>query len=331
MRSKRAWVASAAALLSACGGGEPLDARFFAAGTEVSVRIYETAAPEADAALAALEAHLLERSVDWYPWADGELRSVNAAIAAGEPARASAGASDALERIVRRAADIERRSAGRFNAGLGALTELWGFHRVDESPQTIPARADVEALLASRPGLAPFRDGDWSAVSTSTVIDPGGIAKGSLLVESASILRDAGISNAIVNLGGDLLVIGRPPGRNARIGIRSPFDASVALGLTVAAGEAVMTSGNYERYFDVDGVRYHHVLDPATGYPVTHTASVTVLHRDPELADAAATALLVAGPSAFFDVCEALEIEHAVLFSADGDLVLTPALDERLD
>jgi thiamine biosynthesis lipoprotein len=328
MRSRLVSAASVIALaVAACGEPGPFGYRFVAAGTEVSITVYSTSAAKADAAIRDVETQLLKRSIDWYPWADGELRALNAAIARGDAFTGS----EALRRLVDRAAGIERRSGGRFNAGLGAVSELWGFHRPDAPPQRVPSQADMAAILDTMPGLATFDRSAAGSVPASTVIDLGGIAKGAMLEEAAAILADNGIDGAIVNLGGDLLVIGSPPGRDARIGVRSPFETSVAFGFDVAAGEAVMSSGNYERFFDIDGRRYHHILDPATGFPVTHTAAVTVVHEDPVLADAAATALLVGGPDAFDALCAALDIDHAVLFSADGDTVLTPAMRERLD
>ncbi|MDZ7642777.1 MAG: FAD:protein FMN transferase [Woeseiaceae bacterium] len=91
-----------------------------------------------------------------------------------------------------------------------------------------------------------------------------------------------------------------------------------------------MTSGNYERYFEYEGRRYAHVLDPRTGYPATGTASVTVVHRDPVLADAAATALLVGGVDDFDALCARLGLEQALLITAGGDVRLTPALAARV-
>ena len=108
------------------------------------------------------------------------------------------------------------------------------------------------------------------------------------------MLRDGGVEDAIINIGGDLTVLGDVHGREARIAIQSPVDGKPTAWLDVADGETVVTSGDYERYFEFEGRRYQHIIDPRSGYPVHHTASVTVIHTDPILADAAATALVVA-------------------------------------
>ena len=91
-----------------------------------------------------------------------------------------------------------------------------------------------------------------------------------------------------------------------------------------------MTSGNYERFIEIDGKRYTHIFDPRTGYPVEHTASVTVVDTDPVLADAAATALLVGGPNEFDEIVAMMDLTYALLIDTQGDIRLTPAMAERL-
>jgi thiamine biosynthesis lipoprotein len=161
--------------------------------------------------------------------------------------------------------------------------------------------------------------------------DLGGIAKGAILDLTIALLRESGVENAIINIGGDLTVLGDIHGRAARIGIRSPV-AETPLGwLDVADGETVVTSGDYERFFEYQGQKYQHILDPKSGFPIQHTASVTVIHRDPVLADAAATALVVAGMAEFDQTCAALGITQAILIDSSGELRLTADMDRRVN
>ena len=162
------------------------------------------------------------------------------------------------------------------------------------------------------------------------MIDLGGIAKGAILEDSVQILRELGVNHAIVNIGGDLTVLGDVNGRPANIGIRSPVAEKPLASLDVTGGETVVTSGNYERYVEIGGQRYNHILDPQSGYPVEHTVAVTVVHDDAMLADAAATALMVGGAEAFDALTQALDIDFALLIDASGDLRLTRSMDERL-
>ncbi|MEQ8205258.1 MAG: FAD:protein FMN transferase [Woeseia sp.] len=302
--------------------------RIAAFGTLITLRYYGVAEAEAAAATRALEGYFRSIENDWYPWGNGELQRINEALASGQ----STPVSQPLANLLQRATDLERRSDGLFNPALGALSELWGFNDLLQDDWQPPAHAAIAELLQHDPGS---RHLHWSGHTLRSdnryiVLDPGGIAKGAILASSARILSELGIANAIVDIGGDLIVRGYAGQRAARIGIRSPGSDSAIGWLEAAPGEAIVTSGNYERYFEFDGIRYNHVLDPRTGYPVAASASVTVAHADPVLADAAATALLVAGPNGFDALCAALGIEQALLITASGDLRLTPALQARV-
>ena len=223
-------------------------------------------------------------------------------------------------------------SEGRFNAGIGQLTELWQFHDISNLQTTLPDSDRLASRVQAKPSLTSltWRGKVLSGQNNELMIDLGGIAKGAILQDCERLLRAAGVGNAIVNIGGDLLVMGDVGGRAARIGIRSPLQEAAVAGLDVASGEAVFTSGTYERFVEIDGKRYAHILDPATGLPVQHTVSVTVVHTDPLRADAAATALLVGGAAEFDTLVAALQLEFALLIDASGDTRLTPAMEQRL-
>ena len=207
-----------------------------------------------------------------------------------------------------------------------------GFPPVMSWREDLPDVTSLAQLLDDKPGALNIR-WDGSTLSSSTqhlMLDLGGIAKGAILAISTGILEQHGIENAIVNIGGDLSVMGRVNGRDAYVGIRSPNNGLAVAGLNVHANETVATSGNYERFVTIGGVRYTHVFDPLTGYPVEHTASVTVVDTDPVRADAAATALMVGGAAEFDELVNVLELRYALLIESSGDTRLTPGMRERL-
>jgi FAD:protein FMN transferase len=144
-----------------------------------------------------------------------------------------------------------------------------------------------------------------------------------------ALLRAHGIEHAIVNAGGDLRAIGRRGERPWRIGIRAPRDSRVLAAIEVRDDEAVFTSGDYERYFEYQGRRYHHILDPRSGYPTEGITSVTILHANAGLADAAATALLVAGPADWPAMAAALGVRSVMVVLADGAIELTELMEPR--
>lgn len=319
-----------ALLLTACGGGprdHTLD--FFAVGTEVSVSLFGVSEGDAEDASEQLQSYFADVGHNWYPWNPGELRSINIAIELQE----SADVSPRLAAIIRRAAQIERLSDNRFNAGLGRLTERWGLHQLGDEPPSKPNINEIARLLAQAMGVTSIRwiDDQIVGAPPGLMLDLGGIAKGAILEDSAQILQDLEIYNAIINIGGDLMVIGDIDGRPANIGIRSPAEEEAIASVDVVAGETIVTSGDYERFIVIDGERFSHILNPRTGYPVDHTSAVTVIHTDAMLADAAATALMVGGAAEFERLTSALELEYALLIDATGDLSLTPAMDLRLN
>ncbi|MGD8325090.1 MAG: FAD:protein FMN transferase, partial [Gammaproteobacteria bacterium] len=162
------------------------------------------------------------------------------------------------------------------------------------------------------------------------LIDLGGIAKGEVVDRLLDLFAAAGIENVLVNAGGDVRVRGRRGERQWTIGIQSPRADGLLGSITLNDGEAAFTSGDYERYFDSDEGRSHHLLDPISGRPATHTQATTVIAGNGALADAAATALFVAGPARWRRIAAALGIELALRVDADGHVEMTPAMRERV-
>ncbi len=320
-------------LLAVCLGCQP-DVRdyrhqFYAFSTLVTIDFFDVSQSSNAAAISAIEARVRDIDANWYPWREGELQRINAAIAR----RQSVEVSPVLADLLRRSATLAQQTGGRFDPTIGRLTELWGFHDASLLRTSPPADFDVQKLLSlSISSKSLIWEGNvLRSNSPRLMIDLGAIAKGSILEQLVDILHNAGVQNAIIDIGGDLTVVGQVNGRSARIGIRAPRSDEVLGWLPVLDGETVMTSGDYERFFEHDGKKYQHVLDPRTGYPVQHTISASVVHRDPVLADAAATALLVAGADEFEELCISLGLKDALIVSASGDLSLTAAMENRLN
>ena len=332
MRLSRHWLKPLIAATAFVGACAPADRDYhheiLAFGTYVSVTFYAVTGEESRVALTQLEALFRDVDADWYPWAPGELQRVNAALAAGERITVSA----RLSSLIRAATDFEHQSQGQFNAGIGRLTELWGLHDTANPLTRIPNADELAAQRQTAPSLhsLSWQGFELSSSNRQVMIDLGGIAKGAILEESQILLRAIGIDNAIVNIGGDLIVIGQAGGRAARIGIRSPLNDTPLARLDISDGEAVITSGSYERFVEIDGTRYTHILNPSSGLPIAHTVSVTVIDDDALLADAAATALMVGGAGEFDNLVEVLQLEYALLIEAGGDTRLTPGMRERL-
>ena len=301
----------------------------FALGTLIQVSIADPAPP---GLIARVTQALQDFEQQWSVNTTGELASLNLALAAQPaaplPQRLREGFSQA-----RRAC---RTSGGRFDPGIGALVALWGFDDESRFRDAPPQPDQIDALLHQGRSLCEATLNDQIRLpGPGAQFNFGASAKGRAVELIIALLRSEGIDNAIVNAGGDLKALGRRQDRPWRIGIRHPrpeqAGKEVLASLSLADGEALFSSGDYERYFEFEGRRYHHILDPRSGAPAMRSQSATVLHHDAEWADAAVTALFVAGPSDAQQVMQAMGIEHYLLVDADGRLHISPAMQERLD
>jgi thiamine biosynthesis lipoprotein len=162
---------------------------------------------------------------------------------------------------------------------------------------------------------------------SGTEIDLGGIAKGYVVDRAVDVLRQSGITSASVDAGGDIRLIGgKPGGRPWRVGVRHPRERDRIIAVLELLDSAVVTSGDYERYFMLGGTRYHHLLDPDTGLPAAGLASVTVVAADATTADALSTTVFVMGRERGLALIESLPGVEAILVTAELDVILSSGL-----
>lgn len=264
----------------------------------------------------------------WNAWKPGEVTALNAAFRAGR----AAPASPWLHAMVRRARTLEQASGGLFNPGIGGLVEAWGFHADVMSDDPAPSVSRCRRWQAARPSLAQIEvrgTSMWSS-NPGLQLDFGAYAKGVAIDLVLDRLAALGCDAALVNLGGNLAVTGRVGERPWRIGVRDPFGSGVVATLDTTGREAVVTSGSYERHRVADGRRVTHIIDPERGAPASDVISVTVVHPSAGHADAAATALLVAGRSRWEQVARHLGVDQVLLIDRHGAAAVTPRLGARL-
>ncbi|MDA7963530.1 FAD:protein FMN transferase [Ruegeria sp.] len=218
--------------------------------------------------------------------------------------------SDEFAWVIEAAQDVHAKSNGTFDVTLGPLIELWGFGpRKPEDP--VPADAEIQAALdaVGQAGLLKLdrAAGTLTKSNPSVGINLSAIAKGYGIDAVAETLREAGIEDYMVEIGGDLVAKGEnDKGEDWRIGIEKPETGAQGIQLIVPLDDQGMaTSGDYKNFFEQDGVRYSHIIDPTTGRPITHrTTSVTVLAENAMLADAWATAMLALGQDKGMELAE---------------------------
>lgn len=317
--------------LAACSPAPLYREQAYVFGTLVEISIYGAPKDQARQAAAQVlkEFDSLHRRL--HAWQPGELEALNTAIARGaEPVPVA----DDLIAILRDAAAWSRRSDGLFNPAIGNLVRLWGFHADDFAPR-LPPEAEVARWVAAAPRMdnLVLSEGHVSSRNPAVRIDLGGYAKGYALDRAAALLRAAGIRHALVNIGGNILALGRKGERPWRVGIQHPRRAGAIATLDLHDGEAIGTSGDYQRFFEVAGQRYCHLIDPRNGRPVQGVQAVTVIARGPRagvISDVASKPLFIAGADGWQAMARRLGIAEALFIDADGRVALTEAMAARL-
>lgn len=316
-------------LLTACQQEQERSASFLVFGTIVEVKLWGVSDEQSKSAFGELQQMFQGMHRDWHAWEPGRLTQINQAFAAGQVATADAD----IVVMLQRSQALEQATGGRFNPAIGALIRLWGFHTSDYPIiGPAPAQDQISAILEQQPSSRDIHiDGvQLRSDNPAVQLDFGGIAKGYAVDLAIARLRELGITSAIVNAGGDLRAMGRHGQRPWRVAIRNPGGGIIGT-LEVRGDEAVFTSGNYERFRQDQQTRYPHILDPHTGWPVQDIASVTVIAAEGLLADAAATALVVAGLDGWPAVARALALLEVAVVDGSGTVFLTAAMERRLE
>ncbi|MCX7149186.1 MAG: FAD:protein FMN transferase [Rhodocyclales bacterium] len=323
-------------LLAGCGQPAPWRQESYVFGTRVELLI--AGAPEAQARAAGnrvlQEFDRLHRT--YHAWQPSELSALNDAIAAGRAREVTA----EFAAYIREAQSVAAAGDHLFDPGIGRLISLWGFQTDDIQPH-LPDPAAVRALLAQHPSIADLHlDGNRvSSRNASVALDFGGYLKGVALDRAAASLKQDGVANALINIGGNVMALGTRDGRGTpwRVGIQHPRPQGVGgaplASLELRGGEAIGTSGDYHRYFEVAGRRYCHLLDPRSGFPADATQAVTLLIAPGPGAgmrsDALSKPLFIAGTQ-WRGMATKLGVDVVLRVGADGTVSATPAMQARL-
>jgi thiamine biosynthesis lipoprotein len=330
------WVVLASVALASCRKGPPPamveDRREGIMGTRISVKVWAPGGREGEA-----------RAREGIEAAFAAARQVQSRMSPYDPQSAvsrvnAAAGEDAVEvdpwtwEVLQASVETSRLTRGAFDPTWAALADLWDYRASDPAP---PSKQDVEERL----GLVGVRGLEMDAGSRTVRlarsgmrIGLGGSAKGFALDRMAEALRDLSLDDFICYAGGDLYVSGRPGDRPWRLGIQHPRHAGKLLArYAVNRAMAVVTSGDYERYFVHRGVRFHHILDPRTGFPARGTRSVTVMAPAGLEADALSTGLFVMGVDEALGVLEGLESVEAVIVDGSGKVHCTAGICDLLE
>lgn len=315
----------AALMLAGCGvqtsaEGPSQTREVYAMDTVMTLEAY---GQNADAALDEAVAEIERLDALWsIASSDGEIARLNAE-------KQITASADTLA-LLTRAKEISAATDGLFSTTIAPLMEAWGFTSGD---YRVPDEAELSALLA-------HVDDEEIAISDSTVtipadakVDLGGIAKGFTSARVMEIFRENGVENGILSLGGNVQALGTKPDDSLwRVGLQDPADERALFATLELADKAVITSGAYERNFEQDGVVYHHIIDPRTGYPAeSGLSSVTIVSDDGTLADGLSTALYIMGKEAAVEFWRSHRDDFdMVLLADDGAVTVSAGIADAL-
>lgn len=324
-------ILSAVLLLAACGKEQFYQEQGYVFGTLVEVSVYGENEPRAKQAVSEVLQEFQRLHNMLHAWQPSELSALNAAFAKGE----SKAISPELAAILQDAALLSQQGQGLFNPAIGGLIRLWGFHS-DEFKAQQPEEIQIAQWLKMNPQMSDITIEQGKARSSNQAVrlDLGGYAKGYALDRAAELLRKQGIHNALINIGGNVMALGTHGSRSWRVGIQHPRKPGPIATLELHDGEAIGTSGDYQRYFELNGERYCHVIDPRSGQPAQGVEAVTVLThgaRAGVLSDATSKPLFVAGPADWLAAAHKMQLDEALLIDTSGTVHLTAALQKRLE
>jgi thiamine biosynthesis lipoprotein len=308
--------------------------QYFIFGTIIDVLIWHNNDSVVNKALNKVELELNAMHTQWHAWKAGRLSEINEQLYDGKTVKLT----EEEAQFINTTKQLSIQSMGYFNPAIGELINLWGFH-TDAYPITEPPPEDSEirTFLQNLPTMNDIHiiNNMISSSNQHLRLDYGGVAKGYAIDKAINILKSHGIENAIVNAGGDLRSIGSKGDKDWKVAIRKPNSDQILAVIAVNGDESIFTSGNYERYKEFNGTRYAHIIDPQTGYGVKDIVSATVIISDNDndgtKADAAATALIVAGSNNWQKVAQSMQLDQILLIDAKGTCMATQKIIARLE
>ncbi|MGH8196874.1 MAG: FAD:protein FMN transferase [Steroidobacteraceae bacterium] len=290
-------------------------------GTRIAVEVWHENPAAADAAIDAViaEMHRVDELMSHYK-PESQLSQVNR-----DAAKAPVKVDPELAGLIARALEFSKLSDGAFDITYASVGYLY-----DYRDRKHPTEAEIQAALPAVNWRHVVVDREASTLhfrKPGVRIDLGGIAKGHAVDSSIAILQARGIRNASVTAGGDSRVLGDRRGRPWVVGIRHPDDRDRVIARIPLEDAAISTSGDYERFFDEDGVRYHHIIDPATGKSPRGVRSVTVIGPNSTLTEGLTKSIFILGPERGIALIEAQDDVDAVVVTADGRVIYSKGLE----
>lgn len=239
--------------------------------------------------------------------------------------------------VLKKSIEFAELTDGAYDPTIGPLVELWNIKEEGENEvHSIPEKEKiVEAMnKVDYRKLELLDDNNVLLKEEGMIIDLGGIVKGYAADEVKKILKQKGVNSAIIDLGGNVYAYGeKPKDKYWKIGIQNPFEfRGNYIGIMSVVDSSIVTSGDYERYFEVNGKRYHHIIDPKTGYPAeSGLSAVSVVTKNSIDGDALSTSLFILGREKGTELIKKLENVDAIFIAKDGKTYISPDLKDKFE
>lgn len=300
-------------------------------GTLVKLTVYAQHPEQATRAFAAVNQRFQHIHHEWHAWEKGGLVSkINQAIAASQAIEVT----DEVAEFIKRNQQLCQQTNGLFDPGIGKLIKLWGFQQNSYEHNRAPNAEEVAQVLAYKASILDlhWQGNQLSSSNDKVALDFGASGKAYALNAATRTLSEQGIRQATIMIGGDIQVLGEKPDGAWRIGIKDPLNTSQAkASLPLRSGEAVCSSGTYERFYTDQGKKVSHIIHPHTGQPVIHLLHSTAIHPDALIAEVGALAQLIAGKPDWQSVAHNLGIEYSYLIDNTGQDIISHPLAQRLN
>ena len=317
-------------LVTGCVGSDPVSrGQVSAFGTTLNITLIGVNKQRAAEATRVLDRDLQTMEQAWHAWKPGPVTRINEHFnAASEPFAAPPSVLPLLKLSKR----LSAQSDGLFNPAIGHLFRAWGFQGRPKHCLQPPEQGLIDRVVASQPGMSDISiDGIRISSSNHLVkLDFRDIQRGFAIDQAIARLQELGIHNASVSIDGGMRAIGSRDGNPWSVTVRGPGGAGLLATLKIKGNEAAFTASNDKSAYSWEGRRYHALIDPRTGHPAEGATSVTVLHPNASTADAAATALFVAGPDEWHRVAKMMGIRYVMLTDNRGRLHMNPAMQARV-
>jgi thiamine biosynthesis lipoprotein len=319
--------------LQSCTKEEPIyNTQSYVFGTLVDITIYGEPSLEAENISSDIMRQFQTLHNRLHAWRPSEIKTLNHTFSKGKsPTSIHADVAN----MIAEATTLSIDSHGAFNPAIGRLIALWGFQHDEFKPVKIKPN-QIQALLAEKPQMVDIVLQDGKAFSNNPAVnlDLGGYAKGYALDQALLYLRKSGVKNALINIGGNIIALGQRGDKPWRVGIQHPRKPEAIATLELPSGWAIGTSGDYQRYFELNGKRYCHIINPETGYPVEGVQSVTVLIPPQSnagvLSDVTSKPIFIAESSKRAQAAADMHVNDYLVIESADHIFASPAMAKRL-